>query len=200
MDVEVIFSSIKARFPNASIALIPNASPSRQSSLLIAPADFLNIARWLRDHPEHAFDYLSNLTGIDYLDRIVKEKDQNSKTEKAFDKTIPGFLEVVYHLYSTRHRRGPLVLRMRTANRIDQSILPSVTPLWRSAEFQEREVFDLFGVHFEGHPDLRRLLMWDEFEGHPMRKDYIDPDDFEYEPTAHGSVLKRANAHSSRSN
>ena len=64
-------------------------------------------------------------------------------------------------------------------------------------EQQEREVFDLFGVVFDGHPDLRRLLMWDEFEDHPMRRDYVNPDDYEYEPTAHDDVLQRANQHRS---
>jgi NADH-quinone oxidoreductase subunit C len=84
---------------------------------------------------------------------------------------------------------------MRTANRSDQVELPSLTPVWRSAEFQEREIFDLFGIVFTGHPDLRRLLMWPEFKDHPMRRDYVEPDDFDYEPTAHDEVLARAKAH-----
>ena len=92
-------------------------------------------------------------------------------------------------------KHGPVVLRMRTENRTDKVELPSLTPVWRSAEFQEREVFDLFGVVFKGHPDLRRILMWDEFKDHPMRRDYVEPDDFEYEPTAHDEVLARAEAH-----
>ena len=75
--------------------------------------------------------------------------------------------------------------------------IPSPTPIWRSAEFQEREIFDLFGVIFDGHPDLRRILMWNAFQDHPMRKDYVDPDDFEYEPTAHDQVLQRASQHRS---
>jgi NADH:ubiquinone oxidoreductase subunit C len=73
--------------------------------------------------------------------------------------------------------------------------LPSLTPIWRSAEFQEREIFDLYGIRFDGHPDLRRILMWDEFEDHPMRKDYREPDDYEYEPTPHDEVLERAKQH-----
>jgi NADH-quinone oxidoreductase subunit C len=92
-------------------------------------------------------------------------------------------------------KHGPLILRMRTANRTDKTGLPSFTPIWRSAEFQEREIFDLYGIVFEGHPDLRRILMWDGFKDYPMRKDYVEPDDFEYEPTAHDEVLARAQAH-----
>jgi NADH-quinone oxidoreductase subunit C len=84
---------------------------------------------------------------------------------------------------------------MRTVNRTDQVDLPSLTPIWRSAEFQEREIFDLFGVVFTGHPDLRRILMWEGFKDHPMRRDYVEPDDFEYEPTPHDAVLARAQAH-----
>jgi NADH-quinone oxidoreductase subunit C len=84
---------------------------------------------------------------------------------------------------------------MHTENRTDQVELPSLTPIWRSAEFQEREIFDLYGIVFTGHPDLRRLLMWEGFKDHPMRRDYVEPDDFEYEPTAHDEVLKRAQAH-----
>jgi NADH-quinone oxidoreductase subunit C len=110
--------------------------------------------------------------------------------------TEPGHLEVVYHLFSMEKKHGgPVVLRMRTVNRTDQVELPSLTRVWRSAEFQEREIFDLFGIVFTGHPDLRRLLMWDGFKDHPMRRDYVEPDDFEYEPTAHDEVLARAKTH-----
>jgi NADH-quinone oxidoreductase subunit C len=84
---------------------------------------------------------------------------------------------------------------MHTVNRTDQVELPSLTPIWRSAEFQEREIFDLYGIVFTGHPDLRRLLMWEGFKDHPMRRDYVEPDDFEYEPTAHDDILKRAQTH-----
>ncbi|HOB32707.1 MAG TPA: NADH-quinone oxidoreductase subunit C, partial [Verrucomicrobiota bacterium] len=82
-----------------------------------------------------------------------------------------------------------------TANRADQVRLPSLTPLWRAAELQEREIYDLYGIVFDGHPDLRRILMWDGFKDHPMRKDYVEPDDFEYEPTPHDEVLERARRH-----
>ena len=202
-DLESILTKLQTAFPKASLSILPNDSPSNQSSLLIAPEDLLAIAAWLKDQPDQAYDYLSNATGIDRLDEVVKEKIKSKELvdgeevekEETVERSIPGYLEVVYHLYSVSLRHGPLILRVRTKNRTDQVSLPSLTPLWRSAEFQEREIFDLYGVQFTGHPDLRRLLMWDEFEDHPMRKDYVDPDDFEYEPTPHGTVLERAAAH-----
>jgi NADH-quinone oxidoreductase subunit C len=83
-------------------------------------------------------------------------------------------------------KHGPVVLRLRTVNRTDQTQLPSLTPVWRSAEFQEREIFDLYGIVFEGHPDLRRLLMWEGFVDHPMRKDYVPPPDDEGDVAAVG--------------
>jgi NADH:ubiquinone oxidoreductase subunit D len=84
---------------------------------------------------------------------------------------------------------------MRTVNRTDDVTLPSLTPVWRSCEFQEREIYDLYGIVYTGHPDLRRILMWDEFKDHPMRKDYVPPDDYEWEPTPHADVLDRAKKH-----
>ena len=118
--------------------------------------------------------------------------------EETRKRVEPGYLEAVYHLFSIAKKHGPVIIRMRTANRTDQIELPSLTPVWRSAEFQEREIFDLFGIVFTGHPDLRRILMWDEFKDHPMRRDYVEPDDFEYEPTPHDEVLKRAQEHKSK--
>lgn len=168
-----------ARFPGADLTLVPNPGPAAQHSLLLAPASApahaRALAEFLRDDPALRLDYCSNVTGIDW--------------PKA------GHLEVVYHLYSMALRHGPVILRLRTANRTDQVSLPSLTPVWRACEFQEREIFDLFGVSFDGHPDLRRLLMWDEFKDHPMRKDYVEPDDYEWEPTPHGAVLEKAKAH-----
>ena len=201
-NTESILEQIKAAFPDARLELVPNDSPSGQTSILVAAQDLVNIARWLRDEPSLKFEYLSNVTGVDRLDTTVKEKikkkeivdGEEVEKEETIEREIPGYLETVYHLYSVPHRQGPVILRARTDNRSDQVTLPSLTPIWRSAEFQEREIFDLYGIVFDSHPDLRRLLMWDEFEDHPMRKDYVDPDDFEYEPTPHGAVLDRAKA------
>lgn len=212
--VEEIKTAIEGAVPGAEVTVIPNPSPSGQSSLLIGPEHVVEVARFLRDDQEMALDFLSNVTGVDWLDKEIAEKVKvTSQVPKAIDgveqvveetveetrkRTEPGYLEAVYHLFSVAKKHGPVVLRMRTANRSDQVELPSLTPIWRSAEFQEREVFDLFGIVFKGHPDLRRILMWDEFKDHPMRRDYVEPDDFEYEPTAHDEVLKRAQEHRSR--
>jgi NADH-quinone oxidoreductase subunit C len=187
----------------ARIDIVANPGPSGQSSLLIDKDHAVEVAKFLRDHPALSFDFCSNVTGVDWLDRVVKKmtkvKQVVQRIEKEVDQIseekIPGYLEAVYHLYSIKLRHGPLVIRMRTANRTDGTRLPSLTPIWRSAEFQEREVFDLYGIHFDGHPDLRRILMWDEFVDHPMRKDYVQPDDFEWEPTPHDDVLARAKQH-----
>jgi NADH-quinone oxidoreductase subunit C len=72
-------------------------------------------------------------------------------------------------------KHGPVILRLRTVDRGERNHVPSLTPVWRSAEFQEREAFDLYGIVFDGHPDLRRILMWEEFADYPMRKDYVPP-------------------------
>ena len=120
---------------------------------------------------------------------------QGLRAEETIETLRSGYLEVVYHLYSMELKHGPVVLKLRTENRADKTHLPSLTPLWRGAEFQEREIFDLYGVIFDGHPDLRRILMWDEFKDFPMRKDYVAPDDFEYEPTPHDEVLDAAKKH-----
>jgi NADH-quinone oxidoreductase subunit C len=187
----------------AKIEIIANPGPSRQSSLLIDNEHAVAVATFLRDHPALNFDFCSNATGVDWLDRVVKKtakvKQVVDGVEKEIDQTIEekisGYLEAVYHLYSMKLKHGPLIIRMRTANRDDATHLPSLTPIWRSAELQEREIFDLYGIHFDGHPDLRRILMWDEFKDHPMRKDYVQPDDFEWEPTPHDEVLARAKQH-----
>ncbi len=210
---EELLPELQQALPGVQVSLVLNPSPSAQHALQVAAADALRVAVYLRE--QAGYDYCSNATGVDWLDREVAEKVKTTRTvkkevdgveqevEETVEQTVkrvePGFLEAVYHLYSMKmgptDPHPPLVLRMRTENRTDRTELPSLTPVWRSAEFQEREIFDLYGIVFRGHRDLRRLLMWDEFEDHPMRRDYVDPDDYEYEPTPHDEVLKRAEAH-----
>jgi len=200
-------AQIKARLetalPAANLEIIPSASPAHQPSLLVDRDHALAVAATLRDDPQLRFDYASNVTGVDWLDSVTKEKVNVKKVVDGVEKEIQevvekkhaGYLEAVYHLYSMELKQGPVVLRQRTGNRTDLVHLPSLTPIWRGAEFQEREIYDLYGIIFDGHPDLRRLLMWDGFEDHPMRKDYKEPDDYEYEPTPHDKVLEKARQH-----
>ena len=197
---EQVFAAIQAALPRAGVTLVNNPSPSAQHSLLLDPATAVEVAVFLRESPELALDYCSNATGVDWPGKEITEKVKVTKlvdgaetqVEETVKRVEPGYLEAVYHLFSMRLKHGPIVLRMRTQNRTDQVELPSLTPVWRAAEFQEREIFDLYGIVFTGHPDLRRILMWDGFVDHPMRRDYVDPDDYEYEPTPHDEVLKRA--------
>ena len=198
---------IKARaekaVPGAKIEIVPNPGPAQQPSLLLDPANAAAVVYFLRDDPALRLDFCSNVSGVDWLDRTLKKKVKVKKLidgeEKEIEETqeefFPGYLEAVYHLYSIQHKHGPVIIRMRTAGRGEGAVLPSLTPIYRSAEFQEREIFDLYGVRFEGHPDLRRILMWDEFEDFPMRKDYVEPDDYEYEPTPHDEVLAKTKEH-----
>ncbi len=202
-SLEQIEARAEAAVPGAKIDIIVNPGPANQPSLLIDNEHAAAVAQFLRDDPALRFDFCSNATGVDWLDRTVKkttkikqlvdgvEKEVSETTEEFFD----GYLEAVYHLYSIALKHGPVIIRLRTTDRAVGARLPSLTPIWRSAEFQEREIFDLYGVRFDGHPDLRRILMWDEFEDHPMRRDYREPDDFEYEPTPHDEVLERAKQH-----
>jgi len=201
--IEQIRVRAETAVPGAKIDIVPNPGPANQLSLLIDSAHATDVARFLRDDTALRLDFCSNVTGVDWLDRTVKRTSkvkrvvdgEEKEVDESAEEKIPGYLEAVYHLYSMAHKHGPVVIRMRTTDRGDDARLPSLTPVWRSAEFQEREIFDLYGVHFDSHPDLRRILMWDEFVDHPMRKDYVPPDDFEWEPTPHDEVLARAKQH-----
>ena len=134
--------------------LVPGASVAVEgSALVVAPSELLAVCRAFKETERFSLEYVANLTAVDYP---------------------PDRIEVIYHLSSMSQQHGPLTLKVKLPR--GQPVVPSVTPLWRGAEFQEREVYDLFGVVFEGHPDLRRILMWDGFVGHPLRKDYVVED------------------------
>ena len=185
MDLEKIKSEIEAAVPGCRFQMIHNDSPSGQHSLLLDREHAVAVATFLRDDPELRLDYCSNASGVDWLDKETSEKVKvkrqvdgvEQEVEEVRKTLIPGYLEAVYHLYSMEKKHGPVVFRLRTANRAEGTHVPSLTPVWRSAEFQEREAFDLYGIVFDGHPDLRRILMWDGFVDHPMRKDYVPPAD-----------------------
>jgi NADH-quinone oxidoreductase subunit C len=122
---------------------------SGPDSLLVKGESLLEIAGYLKTAPGLDFDYLTAITAVDYID----------------------YFEVVYQLTSLQHNHS-LVVKTRRYNR-EKSILPSVVSLWRGADFQEREIYDLFGIGFEGHPNLKRIVLWEGFEGHPLRKDFL---------------------------
>lgn len=201
--LEQIRSRVAVAVPTAKLTIIPNDSPSAQLSLLVDGESAVAVAKFLRDDPELKLDYCSNATGIDWPELEVTEKVKVKKVVDGVEKEIeetkktlrPAYLESVYHLYSMAKKHGPVILRLRTENRTDKNHLPSLTPVWRSCEFQEREIFDLYGIVFDGHPDLRRILMWDGYKDFPMRKDYVEPDDYDYEPTPHDEILEKAKQH-----
>ena len=138
--------------------------------VVVAPSDLLEVARFLRDDSRLRFDLLNCISGVDYLEPDAK------KAPKA------GFEphgEVVYHLqsFTQRHR---FVLKVILPRWKDDKVgelpeVPSVTSLWRSADWHEREVYDLSGVWFTGHPNLTRILLSEDWVGHPLRKDYEFP-------------------------
>jgi NADH-quinone oxidoreductase subunit C len=194
---------IESAVPGAKLEILPNDSPCAQRSLVADLDHAVAVAKFLRDDALLRLDYCSNVTGVDWLDAELSEKVKVKKLVDGVEKEVeevrktkrPGYLEAVYHLYSMELKHGPVILRLRAANRTDPVQMPSLTPVWRSCEFQEREIYDLYGIVFQGHPDLRRILMWDGFKDFPMRRDYIDPDDYDYEPTPHDEVLERAKTH-----
>ncbi len=202
-SLEQIKERLEEAIVGARVQVIANPGPASQPALLLPNEHAATLARWLRDDPGLRLDYCSNVTGVDWPDRTVKKKvkvkklveGEEKEIEETQEESFPGHLEAVYHLYSIALKHGPLIVRLRTSDRLAGVHLPSLTPIWRSAEFQEREIFDLYGIQFDGHPDLRRILMWDEFTDFPMRKDYVEPDDYEYEPTPHDEVLEKAKEH-----
>ena len=203
LSLETIKTQIEQAIPGAKLEIVKNDSPSAQHSLLVDNAHGLVVAKFLREDPALRFDYASNVTGVDWPELELSEKIKVKKVVDGVEKEVeevkktvrPGYLETVYHLYSMELKHGPVIIRLRTENRTDKAHLPSLTPIWRGAEFQEREVFDLYGIILDGHPDLRRILMWEGFKDFPMRKDYVEPDDYEYEPTPLDEVLEMAKEH-----
>jgi len=137
---------LAARFPQA---VRPDTRPG-YSGWIVEKDHLLEVASALRD--EFGYDLLSSVTGVDYY---------------------PDTMEVVYHAYKTTG--GPGIVFKVQVPRQDPIEVPSVTPIWAGAEFQEREAWDLLGIRFVGHPDLRRILTWEGFAGHPLRKDWKEP-------------------------
>ncbi len=143
----MLFDQLKERF---GADIVAAESARDEETIVIARERALDLMRALRDEEAFAFDFLADLTAVDWPARA------------------PRF-DVVYHLHSIKlgHR-----LRVKVATGEPNPSVSSVAELWKSANWLERECYDMFGILFDGHPDLRRILMYDSFEGHPLRKDY----------------------------
>ena len=124
-------------------------SEASDQAVVVKSESLFEVAEYLKSNPELDFDYLNYIAAVDYYD----------------------YFELVYQLTSRQHNHS-LVLKTRCYDR-DKPIVPSVVGLWRGADFQEREIYDLMGITFEGHPNLKRIVLWEGFAGHPLRKDYL---------------------------
>jgi len=151
MQTKDIYSKLKSKFGDSILELVE--SPHFDAFIDVAPDAIKEIAMFLRDETDLEFDYLANLTGIDYKDS----------------------LGIVYHLYSLRHNNSTVIkVKLNRA----KPIIPSVERVWKTANWHEREAYDMFGIEFIGHPDLERILCPEDWEGYPLRKDYVAPKEY----------------------
>jgi NADH-quinone oxidoreductase subunit C len=164
MDAAGIHQRLKARFEaGVGDCDLQGKDPSIQ----VQPSAIVDVCRFLRDEADLRFDSLSNQTGVDYKGKEL--------------------IEVVYHLFSYPHRHR-IVLKVDVPR--EHPTLPSVEGVWKAANWLEREIFDLLGVTFEGHPDLRRLLMPEDWVGYPLRKDFVEPEEYHGISTRRESLLR----------
>ena len=152
MDGDRILDTLRVRFGDA---VVETHAHRGDSTAVVDRAALAAVLRFCRDEPGLAFDVLMDLTAVDDL-RFPGREDG------------PRF-EVVYHLYSLAENHR---LRLKVRVDEDDAVVPTASGVWAIANWLEREVWDMFGVRFDGHPDPRRLLMYEEFSGHPLRKDY----------------------------
>ncbi len=144
-----VLTALSSRFGDA---ILETGSYVGDEIAIVARERLIDVLTFLRDDPDMAFAMLTDLTVVDYLGQT------------------PRF-EVVYQLYSLSHKHR-VRIKVHVEESAEQCWVPTASSLWRAANWAEREAWDLYGVRFEGHPDMRRILMYDEFVGHPLRKDY----------------------------
>jgi len=147
MEPLAIYGRLKEKLGDRVIE-IADAKPDPFA--VVEPKAIVEAGRFMRDDPQLAMDCLSNESGVDYKDHV----------------------EVVYHLFSYRHRHGA-VLKVKLPR--ENPSVATLEEIWKSANWMEREIFDLLGVNFEGHSDLRRILMPEDWPGYPLRKDFVEP-------------------------
>ncbi len=165
LDAAAIHERLRARFGDAIGELAGTRRDNRCAT--VTPAAIADVCRFAKTEPGLEFDCLSNLSGVDYPKRNV--------------------IEVVYHL----HPHGPPhPFALKVDGPGENPVVPTVSGVWSHADWQEREVFDLLGVRFSGHPDLRRILMPEDWPGHPLRKDFVEPEEYHGISTSRESLLK----------
>jgi NADH-quinone oxidoreductase subunit C len=145
-EINLAVKKLQEKFPNSMVEVKDFRG---EVTVSVAKKDVFEICKFLHSDPDLQYHLLTDLCGVDFLSQA------------------PRF-EVVYHIYSMKNNQR---LRLKTRIGENESI-SSVESIWKVANWYEREVYDLFGISFENHPDLRRILLWDGFEGHPLRKDY----------------------------
>jgi NADH-quinone oxidoreductase subunit C len=146
MSAKVI-DTLRERFGDA---ILESHSQHGDDTVVVARDRLLDLLRHLRDDEGLAFDMASDVTAIDWLGRELR-------------------FQVVYHLYSIRHKHR---IRVKCDVSEEDPVVPSAVPIWSGVNWFEREIWDMYGIKFQGHPNLRRMFMYDEFVGHPLRKDY----------------------------
>jgi len=152
LTIDEIAGKLNARFPECVRSV--ETAHAGDPFLVIDPPRIVEVCRFLRDDRDLSFEWLMCLSGVDYP---------------------PDNIAVVYHLYSQTH--GHRVVLKVLLDRSEPHV-PSIESVWRMADWHERECYDMFGVVFDGHPDLRRILLPFDWEGHPLRKDYVYPDTY----------------------
>ena len=164
MRVSVPYERLRARFGERVISADNEA---KDPWILVDPAAIAEVCEFVRDDPELRCEALSNLSGVDYK--------------------AQGWIEIVYHLYSYANRHY-VILKVRTPR--DAAEVPTLEGVWKAANWLEREVYDLLGVIFTGHSDLRRLLMPEDWIGYPLRKDFVEPEEYHGISTRRESLLR----------
>ena len=193
MDSKGIFEALQAKFGDDVVfGYEPPKLATLDDYFFVTPDHLVEVAEHLRDDPKLNFDYLECLSGVDYPDAPVaspKAAAEGEEPEK-------GSVHVVYHLrsYEKKHRAVVKVSLSRKDARVK-----TVSKVWSAANWQERECYDLLGVKFEGHPDLRRIMLPDDWEGYPLRKDYKEKAEYHGIPTTRPNpfdllVLKKPEA------
>jgi NADH-quinone oxidoreductase subunit C len=166
MDPKAVFEALQSKFGEAVYELHADEKKDLDPWFLVKAESAVQVCEHLRDTPELAFDYMECLTGVDWPDKAE--------------------LHVVVHAFSYRHKHR-VVLKVVLPR--DNPKMSTLSAVWSAANWQERECYDLLGVIFEGHPDLRRIMLPEDWKGHPLRKDYKEEAEYQGMPTTRPNPL-----------